>query len=145
MIKNHAVYVYMILMFYLLDYYSFSDVQMIEFRSLPVAFNCLTGSVSGVKASGKHISSKVVVIVLLLCVILTTIAFLMLVLCYVYRKGKFHLRSSVISSDKESCNSATNLISHRITSVPETRVEVVSPIDLATGKWANTNGYNLYP
>ncbi|GAY38393.1 hypothetical protein CUMW_036350 [Citrus unshiu] len=111
---------------------------MIEFRSLPVAFNCLTGSVSGVKASGKHISSKVVVIVLLLCVILTTIAFLMLVLCYVYRKGKFRLRSSVISSDKESCNSATNLISHRITSVPETRVEVVSPIDLATGCFLKT-------
>lgn len=99
---------------------------------------CTSGSVSGVKASGKHISSKVVVIVLLLCVILTTIAFLMLVLCYVYRKGKFRLRSSVISSDKESCNSATNLISHRITSVPETRVEVVSPIDLATGCFLKT-------
>lgn len=99
---------------------------------------CTSGSVSGAKASGKHISSKVVVIVLLLCVILTTIAFLTLVLCYVYRKDKFRLRSSAISSDKESCNSVTNLISHRITSVPETRVEVVSPINLATGCFLKT-------
>ncbi|KAJ4726065.1 putative Kinase [Melia azedarach] len=101
--------------------------------------NCTSGSVSVTKSSGKHISSKVVVIILLLCVILTTLAFLTSAMCYVYRKDKCHIQSPSFSSDKDtSCNSATNLISHRSSSVQETRVDIGSPINLVTGCFQKT-------
>lgn len=98
----------------------------------------LIGSVRKAQASRKHVSSKVVVIILLLCVILTTLAFLTSAICYVYQKEKCRLQSPLFSSDKEtSCNSATNLISHRSSSFPESRVEIGSPIDRVTGKLTN--------
>lgn len=99
------------------------------------ACNCTSGSPNeDAPARRKHISSKVVVIILLLCVVLTTFAFLASVLCYVYRKEKCPIQPPVFSSDKEtSCNSATNLISHKINSVPESRVDIGSPINSLTG------------
>ncbi|KAK4849766.1 hypothetical protein QYF36_000618 [Acer negundo] len=96
--------------------------------------NCTTGSVNEAQASRKHISSKVVVFILLLCVVLTTLAFLTSAICYVYQKDKCRIQSPIFSSDKEtSCNSATNLISHRSSSVAEARVEIGSPIYHVTG------------
>ncbi|XP_044469795.1 receptor-like serine/threonine-protein kinase NCRK isoform X2 [Mangifera indica] len=102
--------------------------------------NCTSGSVNEAKASGKRISSKVVVIILLLCVMLTTLAFLTLAMCYFHWKDKCHIQTPKFSSDKEtSCNSATNLISHRSSSFTDIRVDMGSPINLVTGCFQNTS------
>ncbi|KAI3875486.1 hypothetical protein MKX03_031341, partial [Papaver bracteatum] len=79
--------------------------------------NCTLGSAGEPKVASKRITSKVVVYVLLLSVVLTTLAFLASLGCYVYRRDKYLLRPPIFSSDKDtSCNSATNLISHASTS-----------------------------
>ncbi|KAK9280448.1 hypothetical protein L1049_014139 [Liquidambar formosana] len=96
--------------------------------------NCTSGSLSEAQASRKRISSKVVVIILLLCVVLTTLAFLASVVCYVYRRDKCPIPPPVFSSDKDTiCNSATNLISHRTSSEPESAVITGSPLNPTTG------------
>ncbi|KAA8550377.1 hypothetical protein F0562_002061 [Nyssa sinensis] len=96
--------------------------------------NCTSGSSSETQSSKKRISSKVVVIVLLLCIVLTTLAFIASAVCYVYRRDKCPIQPPLFSSDKEtSCNSATNLISHRVTSAPESKVYIGSPINPITG------------
>lgn len=100
------------------------------------ACNCTSGSVSMTQVSRKHISSKVVVIILLLCVILTTIAFLASAMCYIHRREKCPIQRPIFSSDKEttpSCNSATNLISLKTSSVLETKVTIDFPINHSTG------------
>ncbi|KAE8038826.1 hypothetical protein FH972_011298 [Carpinus fangiana] len=85
--------------------------------------------------SKKHISSKVVAIILLLCVILTTFAFLASALCYFYRRDKCPIQTPMFSSDIEtSCNSATNLISLGTSSVLATKVTADFPINPSTGK-----------
>ncbi|GLU11838.1 hypothetical protein SLE2022_285580 [Rubroshorea leprosula] len=95
------------------------------------ACNCTTGPLPVAEASRKHISSRLLVIILLLCVILTTLAFLSSVIWYFCRKDKFPgshkfpVQLPVFSSDKEtSCNSATNLISHKTLSVSEAKVNI---------------------
>ncbi|XP_068653294.1 receptor-like serine/threonine-protein kinase NCRK [Aristolochia californica] len=91
------------------------------------ACNCTSGASSGPQSSSKHISSKVVVYVLLLCVVLTTVAFLASIGCYLYRKDRSSLQQPVFSSDKDtSWNSATKLISQRSGSVPEFHVKISS-------------------
>lgn len=86
------------------------------------------------KSSMKRYSSKVVVATLLLCVIVTTLAVIASVVCYVYRRDKFTVQTPLFSSDKElSYNSATNLISHRATSVPESKAYISSPANSITG------------
>ncbi|KAG6762013.1 hypothetical protein POTOM_032497 [Populus tomentosa] len=99
------------------------------------AYACfLTGSLTDVQDTRKHFSSKIVVVILLLCVILTTLAFLASITCYLYRKDKCLIQSPVFLSDRErSCNSATNLISHRASSVSETKIRVDSPINPISG------------
>ncbi|RVW38837.1 Receptor-like serine/threonine-protein kinase NCRK [Vitis vinifera] len=53
---------------------------------------------------------------------------------HISSKEKCPIQPPVFSSDKEtSCNSATNLISHKINSVPESRVDIGSPINSLTG------------
>lgn len=95
----------------------------------------LTGTLSEAQSSKKHISSKVVVIILLLCVIVTTVAFLASVACYYHRRDKCPIQRPLFSSDREtSCNSATNLISHKTWSLPETKIIIDSPIKHITGK-----------
>ncbi|GMI96987.1 hypothetical protein like AT2G28250 [Hibiscus trionum] len=88
------------------------------------ACNCTAGSLPEAPAR-KNYANRVVVIVLLLCVILTTLAFLASLTCYFYRKDKCPkcpIQPAVFSSDKEtSCNSATNLISHKTWSASETK------------------------
>lgn len=95
----------------------------------------LTGSLSDAQSSKKHVSNKVVVFVLLLCVILTTLAFLSSVACYFYRKDKSTIQPPGFTSDREtSFNSATNLISYKTYSLPETKYGVNSPIKHITGE-----------
>ncbi|KAF5930987.1 hypothetical protein HYC85_031860 [Camellia sinensis] len=85
------------------------------------------GSIGHVDSSKKWISSKAVVIVLLICVLLTTLAFTASVACYVYRRDKCPVQGPLFSSDKDtSFSSATNLISHGASSVPESRVYIGS-------------------
>ncbi|KAI4334379.1 hypothetical protein L6164_019079 [Bauhinia variegata] len=96
--------------------------------------NCTWGTLNASPVSKKHISSKIVVVILLICVICTTIAFLVSVMCYVCRRDRCPIQQPILSSDKEtSCNSSTNLISHRTSSVPEIKVTINSPINRITG------------
>jgi len=99
------------------------------------AYACfLTGSLTDAQATRKHISSKIVVVILL-CVILTTLAFLASTTWYLCRKDKCPIQSPTFLSDREtSCNSATNLISHRASSVSETKIRVDSPINPISGR-----------
>nr|XP_048324812.1 receptor-like serine/threonine-protein kinase NCRK [Ziziphus jujuba var. spinosa] len=98
------------------------------------ACNCTSGTLGEAQSSKKHISSKVVVIILLLCVIVTTVAFLASVACYYHRRDKCPIQRPLFSSDREtSCNSATNLISHKTWSLPETKIIIDSPIKHITG------------
>ncbi|KAK8598365.1 hypothetical protein V6N13_094337 [Hibiscus sabdariffa] len=91
------------------------------------ACNCTAGSLPEAPAR-KNYANRVVVIVLLFCVILTTLAFLASLTCYLYRKEKCPkcpIQPAVFSSDKEtSCNSATNLISHKTSLASETKVNI---------------------
>ncbi|KAK9022274.1 hypothetical protein V6N11_002554 [Hibiscus sabdariffa] len=95
------------------------------------ACNCTAGSLPGVSASRKHFTDKVVIIVLLLSLIFTTLAFLALVTCYFYRKdkcSKCHIQPSILLSDKEiSCYSATNLISHKSYLLSGTKMNIGLP------------------
>ncbi|KAE8674587.1 Receptor-like serine/threonine-protein kinase NCRK [Hibiscus syriacus] len=94
------------------------------------ACNCTAGSLPEAPAR-KNYANRLVVIILLLCVILTTLAFLASLTCYFYRKDKCPkcpIQQAVFSSDKEtSCNSATNLISHKTSSASETKVDISFP------------------
>ncbi|EOY34403.1 hypothetical protein QUC31_018463 [Theobroma cacao] len=101
------------------------------------ACNCTAGSLPQAPASRNHYSNRVVVIILLLSVILTTLAFLASVTCYFCRKdkcAKCPIQPPIFSSDKEtSCNSATNLISHKTSLVSETIVNVSFPTKPVAG------------
>ncbi|XVF20257.1 hypothetical protein REPUB_Repub11eG0182100 [Reevesia pubescens] len=101
------------------------------------ACNCTAGSLPEAPAPRKHYANRVVVIILLLCVILTTLAFLASVTCYFYRKDKCPkcpIQPPIFSSDKEtSCNSATNLISHKTSLVSDTKVNISFPTKPTAG------------
>ncbi|CAN1253102.1 Receptor-like serine/threonine-protein kinase NCRK [Linum perenne] len=82
------------------------------------ACNCTIGTLTGLKTPKKHIASRVLVIILLLCVILTTLAFVASVTFYIYKREKFHIESPGFSSDRlASFNSRTHLISQRTYSI----------------------------
>ncbi|KAF6167835.1 hypothetical protein GIB67_027613 [Kingdonia uniflora] len=84
--------------------------------------------------SRKHTSSKVILYILLLSVVLTTFAVLASLGCYVYRRDKCPIQPPIFSSDKDtSCNSATNLISPRSTSVQESNANLYSPVNSFKG------------
>ncbi|TKY48541.1 Receptor serine/threonine-protein kinase NCRK [Spatholobus suberectus] len=98
------------------------------------ACNCTWGTVRMPLGSKKQISSKIVVVILSICVICTTLAFLTSVVCHICRRERCPIQSPMISSDKEtSYNSTTDLISHRTSSVPETKVVINSPISHIRG------------
>lgn len=87
--------------------------------------NCMSGSFTEnqKQSSRKRISRKAVIIVLLLCAVLVTLAFLASVAFYIYRQEKCSIQSPLFSSDKlTSCNSATNLISHGSHSGSDSRI-----------------------
>ena len=101
-------------------------------------FCFVTGSLDAAQSSKKRSSSKVVVFVLLLCVVLTTFAFLASVACYFYRRDNCTVQPPIFSSDKEtSCNSGTDLISHRNSSMLETKLYINSPINQGIGNYSN--------
>ncbi|KDP44029.1 hypothetical protein JCGZ_05496 [Jatropha curcas] len=94
------------------------------------ACNCTSGSLTQTQAKRNHLSGKIVIIILLLCVILTTLAFLGSVTWYVYRKDKCPIQPPVFSSDREtSFNSAANLISRKASSLSETKIIIDSPLN----------------
>lgn len=97
--------------------------------------NCTSGSpLNGVQGSKKHNSRKVVLITLLLCVVLTTFAFVSSILCYISRRDKCPIHSPIFWPEKElSYNSATNLISHKSSSVQDLEVHIGSPYPPLTG------------
>ncbi|KAK7404750.1 hypothetical protein VNO78_05706 [Psophocarpus tetragonolobus] len=98
--------------------------------------NCTWGSVSRPGGSKKHVSSKIVIVVLLICVICTTMAFLVSLICHVYRRDRCTVQSPIFSTDKETSSGSTaNLISHRsgTSSVPETKFTINSSICHITG------------
>lgn len=124
--------------------FSFSFLWVISWRWKTAAkyllahFSCISifqaGALNDIPVSGKHNSSKVVVVTLLLCVILTTIAFLSSIMCYLYRKRSFSTMTPVFSSEKEeSCNSASNLINNITSSVPKTKSSISSHATPFTG------------
>ncbi|KAE9593188.1 putative protein kinase RLK-Pelle-RLCK-XVI family [Lupinus albus] len=105
------------------------------------ACNCNWGDVSTSLGSKKHISSRTVVIILLICVLCTTLAFLASLIFYVYRRDKCPIQSLLFSSDKETSSKA-NLISLRTwtSSVPETKLTTKSPIcHIITGCFPNAS------
>ncbi|XP_031743885.1 receptor-like serine/threonine-protein kinase NCRK isoform X1 [Cucumis sativus] len=96
--------------------------------------NCTYGLLPELPYSKRHISSNVVVIILSLCVIIITVAFFILVVCYLCQRDKCRVRAPIISLDKQiSYNSLTNLISHRSSSTPDSKVMMDSPVNNIKG------------
>ncbi|KAK6163164.1 hypothetical protein DH2020_000028 [Rehmannia glutinosa] len=112
--------------------------------------NCNAGDLSDLEPSKKWISSKVVVIVLLLCLVLTVLAFIASVLWFVYRKHKHSVQWTSFSPDRlTSCNSATNLMSRGSSSVTvykgsldssfKSYIVFVFELESATNRFSDTN------
>ncbi|XP_010264650.1 PREDICTED: receptor-like serine/threonine-protein kinase NCRK isoform X2 [Nelumbo nucifera] len=98
------------------------------------ACNCTSGFPVDAKASRKHMSSKFIMYILLFCVVPMTVAFLALLGCYMYCRDKCPVQPPIFLSDRDtSCNSATNLISHMSSSIPESKVQINSPLHPITG------------
>ncbi|XP_074307814.1 receptor-like serine/threonine-protein kinase NCRK isoform X1 [Silene latifolia] len=82
--------------------------------------NCSSGVVSDAHSPQKHIFSKTVVIILFVCLVLTTLACIASLVWYFYQKDK--QRSQKILSEKASSyNSATDLIRHKSLPQPPSR------------------------
>ncbi|KAL2471057.1 Receptor-like serine/threonine-protein kinase NCRK [Abeliophyllum distichum] len=91
--------------------------------------NCNAGTSAVKQHLEKWISSKVVVMVLLLCAALTTLAFIASLLWYIYRKDKHPVQLPLFSSDGQtSCSSGTNLINKGASSMAEYKGHVRSSI-----------------
>ncbi|KAF7823379.1 Receptor-like serine/threonine-protein kinase NCRK [Senna tora] len=98
------------------------------------ACNCTWGARTTSQGSKNHISSKIVIIILLICIICTTVAFLASIICYVWRRDRCPIQPPIFSPDKEtSFNSTTDLISQRTSSVPETKAVIYYPVNNITG------------
>ncbi|KAL3518401.1 hypothetical protein ACH5RR_020990 [Cinchona calisaya] len=103
------------------------------------ACNCSSGALIEVRPPKKQITSKVVIIILLLCITLTTLAFVASLWCYISRKHKWPIRRSLLSSDKQSsdkqisCNSANSLISQGSPFFPTYKGSFGTPIKLTAG------------
>lgn len=96
--------------------------------------NCSYGLLPESPSSKRHISSNVVVIILSLCVIIITLAFFILVVCYLCQRGKYRVRTPIFSLDKQmSYNSLTNLISHKSSSTLDSKVMMDSPVNNIKG------------
>ncbi|WJX74292.1 hypothetical protein P8452_57962 [Trifolium repens] len=100
-----------------------------------IACNCIWGTAKMSLGSKKHILSKILITIIVMCVTCTTIAFLASVLCYVRRRKRHHpIQSPMISSsDKETSYSSTsNFISQRTSFVPDIKGAISSPISHIT-------------
>ncbi|GFP84245.1 receptor-like serine/threonine-protein kinase ncrk [Phtheirospermum japonicum] len=83
------------------------------------ACDCNAGTLSELEPSKKWISSKVVIIVLLLCLVIMALAFMASVLWFVHWKVKHPMQWTSPSSDRlTSTSSAINLMSRGFSSVP---------------------------
>ncbi|KAJ9540348.1 hypothetical protein OSB04_026854 [Centaurea solstitialis] len=96
--------------------------------------DCSSGSLSERESSKNQFSSKAVLIILLLCMVVTTLAIFGSVMCYVYRKHNSPKQLPLSSSDKDtSYNSTSNLISYKTASMPESKIYIHSPTNPITG------------
>ncbi|XP_071706538.1 receptor-like serine/threonine-protein kinase NCRK [Rutidosis leptorrhynchoides] len=99
-----------------------------------VSCNCNSGSLSESESSKKQFSSKAVLVILLLCMAVTTLAIFASVMCYVYQKHNCSKQLPLSSSDKDtSYSSSTNLISYKTASDPESKVHIHHPTNPITG------------
>ncbi|WOK95399.1 receptor-like serine/threonine-protein kinase NCRK isoform X2 [Canna indica] len=81
------------------------------------ACNCTSDRTETPVATKKHLSNKGLLVILLLCFLLATIALFTLAAYCFYYKERLLMQASQISSEKDlSWNSTTNLISHRFAS-----------------------------
>ncbi|KAK4786068.1 hypothetical protein SAY86_002757 [Trapa natans] len=102
-------------------------VSQIQDTTCFSACNCTSGSLNGIPFSGKNKPSKVVVVTLLLCVIIATIAFLFSIMCYFCRKRSLSSETPAFSLEKEtSCDSASNLINRVTSSALKTKSNISS-------------------
>lgn len=94
------------------------------FRKHAILGHCLltpalTGTISDLEGSKKKISSKAILIVLILCVLLTALAFIGSVLLYAYRKDKHSVQWVSSPSDRlTSYSSGVNFMSPEGSSLP---------------------------
>ncbi|XP_023753111.1 receptor-like serine/threonine-protein kinase NCRK [Lactuca sativa] len=99
--------------------------------------NCNSGSLSEAQSLKKQFSSKAVLIILLLCMVITTLAIFTSVMClYIYRKHTCPKKQPPLSSssDKDtSYNSSTNLISYKTSSLQNSKIYIHSPKNPITG------------
>nr|XP_043632742.1 receptor-like serine/threonine-protein kinase NCRK isoform X2 [Erigeron canadensis] len=99
-----------------------------------VSCNCNSGLLSEGESSKKQFSSKSLLIILLLSMLVATLAIFASVMCYVYRKHICPKQIHLSSSDKDtSFSSTTNLISYKTASVPESKIYMHSPNNPITG------------
>ncbi|THU52013.1 hypothetical protein C4D60_Mb06t37120 [Musa balbisiana] len=87
--------------------------------------NCTSDPTGTSVAAKKHLSNRGVLVILLLCVVLATIALLAVAAYCFYYKDRLSMRQVQISSEKDSSwNSTINLISHRSASFPQHRNKI---------------------
>ena len=81
------------------------------------------------KSSKKqYLSRKLVIVILLFCGVLISLAFLASMICYICRKDKFSGQTPSVSSDRESSwHSSANLI-NRKSSVSQSKISISSSV-----------------
>lgn len=87
------------------------------------------GPIGETKSSKKQsLSKKLVLLILILCVVLTSIAFLASMVCYICRRNKFSGQTPSVSSDRESSwHSSANLITRK-SSVSQPKFSISSSV-----------------
>lgn len=76
----------------------------------------------------QYLSRKLVIVIVLFCGVLTSLAFLASMICYICRKNKFSGQSPSVSSDRESSwHSSANLI-NRKSSVSQSKISISSSV-----------------
>ncbi|CAO2812987.1 unnamed protein product [Amaranthus hypochondriacus] len=73
------------------------------------ACNCTSGVLTSPPATSKHIYTSKIIIILVICLVLVTFAFIASVVCYFYRRDKFQ-QPNTLSDRGSSLNSTTDLI-----------------------------------
>ncbi|KAL4576961.1 hypothetical protein LXL04_013062 [Taraxacum kok-saghyz] len=97
--------------------------------------NCNSGTLIKSESLKKQFSSKSVLIILLLCMVVTTLAIFASIMFYIYRKHTNPKQPPLSSSsDKDtSYNSTTNLISYKASSLLDSKIYIHSPKNPFTG------------
>ncbi|CAH2060308.1 unnamed protein product [Thlaspi arvense] len=93
------------------------------------ACNCSAGPISETKSSKKQsLSRKLVLVILVFCVVLTSIAFLASMFCYICRRSEVSGQTPSVSSDRESSwHSSSNLITRK-SSVSQPKISISSSV-----------------